>query len=87
MALKSTSKYYHLNLEVHQDCGRWSARLRDPHKYQTLTDHNKQSSKEAAEQIALAAAQGYLLKEYPDQKWPVIQTRWVIKYEGEPKTF
>lgn len=77
MTLKATSKYYHLKLEVHQECGRWSARFCDPHKDETVNDYNKQSSKEAAEETALDAAHGYLIKEYPDQKWPVIQIKWM----------
>jgi hypothetical protein len=77
MALKVTAKYYHLQLEVYREGGRWLYTFRDPHTRQTVTECDQDRSQQAAEATAVSAAHAYLIKEYSGQNWPVLQTRWL----------
>ena len=64
-------------LTIHHDAGSWVITLTDPFGPGTVSKTG--GSESAAKQHALAVAQAYLTRTYPDLSWPVIpdkRIRW-----------
>jgi hypothetical protein len=72
----SKAKYYHVDLDVFEEQGKWRVRLKDPMNQKTVQNDKPDPTPQAAKETASVVAHGYLTNEYPNQQWPVRPINW-----------